>query len=117
MEYSIKFADSAPVPAKVRRAGEVLTVLYRLNDTDFLLKIDGERVVHKTLGDGLEIEFVHGRRCVGRLKCGSNSAPYEVYCSLLEVKDFGSGKNVTVVFDDGDGLKRVDISLIANNDN
>lgn len=113
MEYSIKFGLNAPVPAKVKRAGEVLTILYRLDDTDYLLKIESDKIVHKTLGDGLEIEFVQGKKCVGRLKLGSDFAPYEVYCSYLKIEDFGSDKKVTVVFDDGDGQKRVDISLIA----
>ncbi|MGN0805745.1 MAG: hypothetical protein ACI4MC_01795 [Candidatus Coproplasma sp.] len=113
MEYFIKFGQNAPVNAKVRRTGEVVTVLYNLNGTDFLLKIGQGKVVHKTLGDGLEVEFIQGKRTVGRLKCGNMSAPYEVYCSFLKTEDFGSGKNVTVAFDDGDGIKTVEISLIA----
>ncbi|MGN1104115.1 MAG: hypothetical protein ACI4QI_04490 [Candidatus Coproplasma sp.] len=117
MEYLIKFADSTPVPAKVKSVGGVLTVLYSLNDTDFLLKIDRDKIVHKTLGDGLEIEFVQGKKCVGRLKCGSNSAPYEVYCSMLKIQDLGVDKLITVLFNDGDGQKRVNISLIAKNTN
>lgn len=114
MNYFIKFGDNPAVAAKVKKVGEVLTALYSLNDTDFLLKIDGQKITHKTLGDGLEIEFVQGKRCVGRLKCGGNFAPYEVFCSTVKVQDLGSDKNVTVVFDDGDGQKRVYISLIAS---
>lgn len=117
MEYSIKYGFNAPVPAKVKSVGGALTVLYRLNDVDFLLKVDKDKIVHKTLGDGLEIEFVQGKKCVGRLKCGANSAPYEVYCSYLKIKDLGESKDVTVIFNDGDGQKRVDISLIAKNSN
>lgn len=117
MEYSIKFGLNTPVPAKVKSVGDALTVLYKLCDTDYLLKIDSGKIVHKTLGDGLEIEFIQGKKCIGRLKCGANSAPYEVYCSYLKIEDFGSDKKVTVVFDDGDGQKRVDISLIAKNSN
>ena len=112
MEYSIKFGLNAPVPAKVKSVGEVLTILYRLDDTDYLLKIESDKIMHKTLGDGLEIEFIQGKRCVGRLKCGANFAPYEVYCSSVKIEDLGSGKNITVVFDDGDGQNTVDISLI-----
>lgn len=108
----IKFGQNEPVVAKVKRIGEAVTALYRLNDTDFLLKIDGEKIVHKTLGDGLEIEFIQGKRCIGRLKCGANFAPYEVYCSSVKIEDLGSGKNITVVFDDDDGQNTVDISLI-----
>ncbi|MGN0813205.1 MAG: hypothetical protein ACI4MQ_06845 [Candidatus Coproplasma sp.] len=115
MDYTIKFGNNPPVAAKVKRVGEALTVLYRLNDTDFLLKTDGEKILHKTLGDGLEIEFIQGKRTVGRLKCGGVSAPYEVYCSSLTIEDFGAGRKITVVFDDGDGRKRVDISLVASN--
>lgn len=115
MEYYIKFGEFAPVNAKVKRIGEETTILYRLNDTEFLLKIYGKKIVHKTLGDGLEIEFIQGKRCVGRLKCGSNFAPYEVYCSLLKIENVSTGINLTVVFDDGDGEKIVKISLIAKN--
>ncbi|MGN0808183.1 MAG: hypothetical protein ACI4MN_07050 [Candidatus Coproplasma sp.] len=115
MEYLIKFGEFAPVNAKVKRIGEETTVLYRLNDSDFLLKIDGQKILHKTLGDGLEIEFIQGKRSVGRLKCGTNFAPYEVYCSSVKIENLSTGKNVTVVFDDGDGEKVVKISLIAKN--
>ncbi|MGN1060134.1 MAG: hypothetical protein ACI4QN_00225 [Candidatus Coproplasma sp.] len=117
MEYLIKFGQNAPVSAKVRRTGGVLTVLYSLEDTDFLLKIEQDKIVHKTLGDGLEIEFIQGKRTVGRIKCGDAAAPYEVFCSRLKIEDFGSGKNVAVVFDDGDGQKSVEISLIATGSN
>lgn len=113
MEYFIKFGQNAPVKAKVKRTGETITALYRLEDTDFLLKIDGDKIVHKALGDGLEVEFVQGKRNVGKIKCGNVSAPYEVYCCYLKIRDFGLGKNISVTFDDGDGEKSVDISLIA----
>lgn len=115
MQYSIKFGFNPPVDAKVKRIGEELTVLYRLNDTDFLLKIDGEKITHKTLGDGLEIQFIQGKKCIGRLKCGESFAPYEVFCTCVKVADLGLDKNITVVFDDGDGQKIVKISLITKN--
>ncbi len=113
MEYLIKFGQNAPVKAKVKRTGENITALYCLDGTDFLLKIEKDKIVHKALGDGLEVEFVQGKRTVGRIKFSNTSAPYEVYCSYLNIQDFGLGKDITVVFDDGDGRKSVDISLIA----
>ncbi|MGN0823541.1 MAG: hypothetical protein ACI4MB_00575 [Candidatus Coproplasma sp.] len=113
MEYFIKFGQNAPVKAKVKLTGETITVLYALDGADFLLKIEKDKVVHKALGDGLEVEFVQGKRTVGRIKLSNASAPYEVYCSYLNIQDFGLGKDIIVVFDDGDGRKSVDISLIA----
>lgn len=115
MEYLIKFADNTPVPAKVKRVGETITALYRFEDTDFLLRIEKNKVVHKALGDGLEVEFVHGKRSVGRLKCGNLSAPYVIFRSYIKVRDVGLNKDITVVFDGEDGRKRVEISLIAIN--
>lgn len=113
MEYFIKFGQSAPVAAKLKRVGTTLTVGYELNGSGYLLKIEEGKITHKTLGDGLDIEFVGGKRTVGRLKCGSSFAPYDVFCHKLSVVEDGQNKSVSLIFDDGDGIKEVHILLFA----
>lgn len=113
MEYFIKFGQNAPVGAKIKQVGACLTVGYELNGCGYLLKIEEDKITHKTLGDGLDIEFVAGKRTVGRIKCGSSFAPYDVYCHKLNVVTEGQNKSVSVAFDDGDGVKSVQILLFA----
>lgn len=115
MEYFIKFGQNAPVAAKVKQTSAGVSVAYSLNGVGFLLKIESGKLVHKTLGDGLDVEFSEGKRTVGRIKCGTSSAPYDVYCRRLRIEEAEANKSVTVEFDDGDGQKTVNIFLFAKN--
>lgn len=111
MDCLVKFGGNPPVKGRGRTAGDTLTVEYELNGAPFILAVSPDRVLHKAVGDGLEVEFIGGQKTVGVLRCGENTAPYPVFCSSLQVKDEGSDKRVTVVFDDGDSQKTVTVSL------
>lgn len=115
MKYFIKFGQNIPVEARVKQTATGDTVAYSIDGVGYLLKIEKEKIVHKTLGDGLDIEFSEGKRTVGRIKCGSSFAPYDVYCRRLKIEEDERGKTVTVEFNDGDGQKAVNIFLFTKN--
>ncbi len=113
MQYFLKFGQAAPVNAEGDFVDGALTVEYELEGTRYILKVEPRKVLHKTVGDGLEVEFIHGKRTVGVLKCGNSSAPYPVFCSMLKIAESGLNRDITVVFNDGDCTKTVNIKLIS----
>lgn len=111
MNYTITFGQNAPADARGEYADGALTLYYRSGGADYILVISPEKVVHKTVGDGLSLEFVGGRRTVGTLRCGSSSAPYPIYCNRLKVEEAGGVTTVAVAFDDGGIRREINITV------
>ncbi len=111
MKYIITFGQNAPVEARGEYADGTLTLCYASDGADYILGISPEKLVHKTAGDGLSLEFIGGRRTVGTLRCGSSSAPYPIYCNRLKVKEVGGVTAVAVAFDDGGIQREINITV------
>lgn len=108
MKYELTFDNAAPVVAEGEYVGGVHSVRYTLGGKDFKMTVHRDKLSHQTLGEeGLSVEFMHGAKSVGVLRLGAMTAPYPVYCSLLEIAADNEGFCAHVEFIPEGDTKRV----------
>ncbi|MGN0804961.1 MAG: hypothetical protein ACI4MS_06230 [Candidatus Coproplasma sp.] len=108
MKYELLFENADPVIADGEYLDGVHSLNYTLDGNNFAMTVQKDMLSHKTLGEeGLFIEFKNNANVEGVLRLGAMTAPYPVFCSLLEVAidDEGFVANVEF-FPEGD-TKRV----------
>lgn len=109
MEYLLSFGQNPPVGAQGGYDGDKLTLNYALDGSSFILEVSPEKVCHRTVGDGLSLEFIGGKRTEGTLRYGGNSAPYPIYCTRLDVTEADGKIRICVAFLDGEAERQIDI--------
>lgn len=109
MEYLLTFGQNPPLTAEGKIEGGILSLGYAIGGLSFVLEISPRKVCHKTLGDGLSLEFIEGRRTEGTLRCGGSVAPYPIFCTRLSVEGKDGALRVRVVFIDGGEKRTTDI--------